>query len=207
MAEVQNYTPFINPIQSNIETFKVLMFLENKNIRLGKYSPLCYKDKPKHVRHINHYKKFITTYKKYTLPVAVFLISSFRGPWSLIKTRTELFKCPCSKRDLKNCMVSSSTCGKYSPLCYKDKPKHVRHINHYKKFITTYKKYRKFAFSWLTEISHEFMNFLEHVDEDTMQFFKSLFEQGHLNNSITVCNIHQRFVEIIWGSQSFFIRL
>lgn len=100
----------INPIQSNIETFKVLMFLENKNIRLGKYSPLCYKDKPKHVRHINHYKKFITTYKKY----------------------------------------------------------------------------RKFAFSWLTEISHEFMNFLEHVDDDTMQFFKSLFEEGHLNNSVLV---------------------
>jgi hypothetical protein len=73
-----------------------------------------------------------------------------------------------------------------SPLCYKDKPKHVRHINHYKKFITTYKKYRKFAFSWLTKISHDFINFLELVDDDTMQFFKSLFEEGHLNNSVLV---------------------
>lgn len=100
----------IQPVQTNIEMFKVLMFLENKNIKLGKYSPLCYKDRPKHVLHIDHYKKFIFTYNKYL----------------------------------------------------------------------------KFAFSWLTEISHDFMNFVELVDDDTFQFFKVLHEKGHLNNSVLV---------------------
>lgn len=76
--------------------------------------------------------------------------------------------------------------GKYSPLCYKDRPKHVLHMEHYKQFISTYKHYAKFSFSWLTEISHEFMNFLELVDDDTMNFFKWLQEYGHLQNSVLI---------------------
>lgn len=76
--------------------------------------------------------------------------------------------------------------AKYSSLCYKNQPKHVIHIDHFKKYVSTYKNYRKFAFSWLTEIGHTYMNFLELADEDILNMIKLFHEEGFLRNSVFI---------------------
>ena len=76
--------------------------------------------------------------------------------------------------------------GKYSSLCYQNSPKHKIHLDHYAKFISQYKGRRKFAFSWITEISHDYMNFLELLDGDLYQMIKTLKRNGHLQNSIFI---------------------
>ena len=76
--------------------------------------------------------------------------------------------------------------GKYSSLCYRNQPKHVIHIDHFKKYVSTYKNYRTFAFSWLTEIGHDYMNFLELADEDILNMIKLFHEEGILQNSVFI---------------------
>lgn len=76
--------------------------------------------------------------------------------------------------------------GKYSSLCYKDRPKHALHIDHFKQFVATYRSYRKFSFSWLTEISHDYMNNLELADEDIFQMLHFFHREGYLKNSVFI---------------------
>ncbi|CAG2189727.1 CLK4-associating serine/arginine rich protein [Mytilus edulis] len=75
---------------------------------------------------------------------------------------------------------------KYSSLCYKSRPKHAIHIDHYKNFVSTYKGYRKFGLSWLTEIGHDYMNFLEHADDDIEQMIQYFYNEGLFKNTIFI---------------------
>ena len=71
-----------------------------------------------------------------------------------------------------------------SALCYGSRPKHQVLIDYYKKFLKSYQGLRKFSFSWLTEISHEYESFLELADEDIMQFFKWIKEENLHKNAV-----------------------
>ena len=75
---------------------------------------------------------------------------------------------------------------KTSTLCFGNKPIFQHLINYYKRFVQLYKGKLKFAFSWLTQICHEFINFLELGDDAFYQFFKFLKEDGHLENAFLV---------------------
>ncbi|XP_063415274.1 uncharacterized protein LOC134697144 isoform X1 [Mytilus trossulus] len=75
---------------------------------------------------------------------------------------------------------------KYSSLCYKSRPKHAIHIDHYKNFVSTYKGNRKFGLSWLTEIGHDYMNFLEHADDDIEQMIQYFYNEGLFKNTIFI---------------------
>lgn len=75
---------------------------------------------------------------------------------------------------------------KDSSLCYKGKPKHVIQIDYLKQFMAAYKEKRKFAFSFLVELSHEYPNFLSYGDEDFLNFLKWLKSEGHLDNTLLI---------------------
>lgn len=76
--------------------------------------------------------------------------------------------------------------GKYSPLCYQNTPKHVLHMEHYKKFLDSYRGYARFAFSWLTEVSHDYYNFFGLTDNDNKMLFKYMKDKGHLDNAVLI---------------------
>jgi hypothetical protein len=57
-----------------------------------------------------------------------------------------------------------------SSLCYGNTPKHLLTVEYYKDFIRKYSKKRRFAFSWLNDLSHNYVNFLELGDKDFKEF-------------------------------------
>ncbi|KAK3607107.1 hypothetical protein CHS0354_026315 [Potamilus streckersoni] len=71
-----------------------------------------------------------------------------------------------------------------STLCYDNTPKHLVQINYVKQFIKRYKNRPKFMFSFLTEIAHEYPNFLEYGDTDFRDFLIWLKTEGLLQNSV-----------------------
>ncbi|KAL3879217.1 hypothetical protein ACJMK2_031524 [Sinanodonta woodiana] len=71
-----------------------------------------------------------------------------------------------------------------SSLCYDNTPKHLIQINYVKQFIKKYKDRPKFLFSFLTEIAHEYPNFLEYGDKDFRDFLSWLNTEGMLQNSV-----------------------
>ena len=75
---------------------------------------------------------------------------------------------------------------KTSSLCFGTKPVHKHLINYYKRFAAKYSGKLRFGFSWLTQICHEFVNYLELGDDDFMEFFKFLKDKGHLKNSFLI---------------------
>ncbi|KAL3879132.1 hypothetical protein ACJMK2_031443 [Sinanodonta woodiana] len=75
---------------------------------------------------------------------------------------------------------------KQSSLCFGNQPRHAILIDYYRRFVRAYKNQRRFGFSWLTEICHEFINFLELGDEDIFKFFKFLKEDGHLDRAFLI---------------------
>lgn len=75
---------------------------------------------------------------------------------------------------------------KSSSLCYKNKPKHVVQLDYLKQFVTAYKGKRKFMFSMLAELCHEYPNFLANGDEDFLDYLKWLKDGGHLDNTILI---------------------
>jgi len=76
--------------------------------------------------------------------------------------------------------------GGGSTLCYKDRPKHAVMIDYLKQFLTAYKNKRKFFFSFVAELCHEYPNFLSYGDEDILEFFKWLKSGGVLENAVLV---------------------
>ena len=99
------------------------------------------------------------------------------------------------KTDLADVLLDSVLMGfenkklklrKKSSLCYGNKPKHVLMIDYFKQFIRRYAGKRRFAFSWLNEISHNYVNFLELADMDILHMLKWLKNEGHLKNSILI---------------------
>jgi hypothetical protein len=76
--------------------------------------------------------------------------------------------------------------GRRSALCVGNTPIHKRLMNYYKQFIEMYGNKRKFALSWLNELTHEYDNIVQLADRDFMLFFKWLKESGRLSNSILI---------------------
>ncbi|XP_056008094.1 uncharacterized protein LOC125667497 isoform X2 [Ostrea edulis] len=76
--------------------------------------------------------------------------------------------------------------GQRSALCVGNTPKHKMMMNYYKQFIEMYGNKRKFALSWLNELTHQFDNLVQLADRDIMLFFKWLKESGRLANSILI---------------------
>ena len=73
-----------------------------------------------------------------------------------------------------------------SSLCYGNKPIFKHLINYYKRFATMYKSKLRFSVSWLVQICHEFINYLELGDNDFYEFFKFLKTDGHLDNAFLI---------------------
>ena len=76
--------------------------------------------------------------------------------------------------------------NKGSTFCYGNKPLFQIQTEYLKQFIHHYSKKRKFAFSFLNEISHEYPNFLEYGDETVLDLLKWMKREGHLQNSAFV---------------------
>lgn len=108
----------------------------------------------------------------------------YMRPWMLglrkIEFASEVLKSVLLPFEYKNLKTGKSS------LCYGNKPVFKHLINYYKRFATMYKTKLKFAFSWLVQICHEFINYLELGDNDFYQFFKFLKEDGHLENAFLI---------------------
>lgn len=72
---------------------------------------------------------------------------------------------------------------KVSALCFGNEKRYKILMNYYKKFIETYGNTRKFAFSWINELAHDFFNMVELADGDIRDLFKWLKESGKLDNA------------------------
>ncbi|XP_060579441.1 uncharacterized protein LOC132736346 [Ruditapes philippinarum] len=109
----------------------------------------------------------------------------YMRPWMLglrnIGFASEVLKSVLLPLEYKNMNV-----GKSSSLCYGNKPIFKHLINYYKRFIRQYKTKLKFSFSWLVQICHEFINYLELGDNDFFEFLKFLKEDGHLENAFLI---------------------
>ena len=73
---------------------------------------------------------------------------------------------------------------KVSALCFGNEKRYKILMNYYKRFLETYKYTRKFAFSWINELAHDFFNMVELADEDIRDLFKWLKESGKLDNAV-----------------------
>ena len=75
---------------------------------------------------------------------------------------------------------------KTSPLCYGNRPNHMLVVDYYKQFLTSYKGKKKFSFTWLNELGHDFVNFFELGDNDFMEFIQWMHSEGHLDKSVLI---------------------
>lgn len=73
-----------------------------------------------------------------------------------------------------------------SALCYQETPKHKLHIEYLKQYLSAYRKERKFLFSFLAELAHEYPNFLTYGDDDFLEFLQWLNNNGFLQNTVLV---------------------
>lgn len=74
--------------------------------------------------------------------------------------------------------------GKVSNLCHGGSPKHMLVVNYFLSFVRRYyHQMPLFGFSWITEISHDYLNMIEIADNDFFEFFKVLNSEGFLDNS------------------------
>lgn len=73
-----------------------------------------------------------------------------------------------------------------SYLCFGNTPKHKLVIEYFKNFIHSYGNKKKFGVSYLNEIGHDFINFYEHADKDTMEFFKWMKDTRKLDNAALI---------------------
>lgn len=81
-------------------------------------------------------------------------------------------------------MESSFLMRSSSNLCYGNVPKHVLQIDYVRRFIEVNNGSQPyFAFSFLVEISHEYMQQVAAADEDIVQFLAELKDRGHLDNT------------------------
>ncbi|KAL4229747.1 hypothetical protein ACF0H5_010136 [Mactra antiquata] len=73
-----------------------------------------------------------------------------------------------------------------STMCYKNTPRHKIHIDYLKQYMSAYAKQRKFMFSFMSELCHEYPNFLSYGDEDFLDLFTWLKDNGHLDNAVLI---------------------
>ncbi|XP_042204483.1 uncharacterized protein LOC121854141 isoform X2 [Homarus americanus] len=71
-------------------------------------------------------------------------------------------------------------------LCLKATPRHKVFFNYVYDFMNEYKKDPKFAFAFHGELSHDDYNLVSVADQDLVEMLTSLWNDGHLNNTILV---------------------
>lgn len=109
----------------------------------------------------------------------------YMRPW-MHGLRKMAFSTDLLRNILLNIEYSHMKISKTSYLCYGTKPIFKHLINYYKRFATIYKSKLKFGFSWMTQICHEFINYLELGDNDFFEFFKFLNDEGHLDYAFLI---------------------
>ncbi|XP_054717823.1 uncharacterized protein LOC129227306 [Uloborus diversus] len=85
--------------------------------------------------------------------------------------------------------VKESNLFKFSShLCYGPTPMHWLQVDYVDRFISRYedRKIPYFGFSFLAEISHDYVSPVASADDYFLEFFKSLFERGYLNNTFFI---------------------
>ena len=73
-----------------------------------------------------------------------------------------------------------------SAICNGNVPNHVTLMNYLRQFMLTYRKEKKFMFSFLTELGHEFQSFLNFGDNDTVDLLKWMKREGFLDDTIVI---------------------
>lgn len=97
---------------------------------------------------------------------------------------------PITNRDVRKVILfmeyKNMKVGDSSYLCVGNTPKHKIVIEYYKSFIKTYKNLRKFGFTFNTELGHDYINFYNHADKDSSEFFQWMHQSGHLDNAVLI---------------------
>lgn len=73
---------------------------------------------------------------------------------------------------------------KSSSLCYGNQLKHQLFLEYFRRFLDVYKNKRKFAHTWMNELSHDYSNFLELADQDFVDLLKWMKDEGHLDHAV-----------------------
>jgi hypothetical protein len=97
---------------------------------------------------------------------------------------------PVTDRDVRKVLLfmeyKNLKVGDSSYLCVDNTPKHKILIEYYKRFIEVYKNHRKFGMSFNTELGHDYINFYQLADKDSMEFLRWMYEKKKLENAILV---------------------
>ena len=75
---------------------------------------------------------------------------------------------------------------KSSTMCYGSKPKHQLMMEYFQKIFNVYNGKRKFIMSWLNELTHDHLNFLELADHVLYDHFKWLKDHGKLERTVLI---------------------
>ncbi|KAG8221832.1 hypothetical protein J437_LFUL003466 [Ladona fulva] len=70
--------------------------------------------------------------------------------------------------------------------CYGNIPRHTFLYNYTEEFVTKMSNYSYFAFSFLTQMSHDYLNLIKLLDHDIESMLKRFFNGPSLSNTITI---------------------
>ena len=72
------------------------------------------------------------------------------------------------------------------PLCLGSRPRHVNFMNWFRDLFDMYTDYPKFFFGFHSEMSHDYNNKVQALDDDLVAFLKDLENGGHLNSTLLI---------------------
>nr|KAG5697935.1 hypothetical protein BaRGS_026873 [Batillaria attramentaria] len=72
------------------------------------------------------------------------------------------------------------------PLCLGSRPRHLNFLNWFRDLFSVYRNYPKFFFGFHSEMSHDYNNKVQALDDDLVSFLKDLEDNGHLNSTLLV---------------------
>ena len=72
------------------------------------------------------------------------------------------------------------------PLCLGSKPRHRNFMQWFRDLFRTYKAYPKFFFGFHSEMSHDYNNKVQALDDDLVAFLRDLDNDGHLDSSLLI---------------------
>lgn len=109
----------------------------------------------------------------------------YMRPWMLGLRKME-FSSDLLRQVFLNWEYSNVKLKTASSLCYRNKPIFRHIVSYFKRFASRYRGKLRFAFSWMTQICHEFINLLELGDNDFLDLFQFLKDDGHLDNAFLI---------------------
>ncbi|KAK7090763.1 uncharacterized protein [Littorina saxatilis] len=72
------------------------------------------------------------------------------------------------------------------PLCLGSTPRHVNFMHWFRDLFDMYRPYPKFFFGFHSEMSHDYNNKVQALDDDLVAFLTDLEQRGHLNSTLLV---------------------